>query len=207
MIASFFNLPYIGRFFNQLIGLLYDGVSRLKNYFNQGHGYIHVDILVLSQRYSAIEIERFITQTSNELQEVMDVQVVKGTLTIDHSAPFRARRPSCNLKGWWADLGKTGVYYDRKAAPYRKSWRQRRLLLVVVDDFADGFTGCALGPFTDYLHVTTLNSTLLRHELMHKCGLMHRKQQTNLMHPKCQGTDLTKFQRHMARSSSFIHYA
>lgn len=208
--VSFFNIPIIGRLCNQILGLLYDVLVRFfRLLFPLGKrdANVIVHFLVLHNVNESASLTKIteIVKSANTLLLPSNIQLQLGEVVYDSQAPDYAKKPSCNLFGWLHDLWRTGGYYDRKIGFKRTTFFSRSLCVVVVESFNDKFTGCGLGPFTDYLQITVRHHHCLAHEVLHKLGLMHVGDRQNIMHPACNGRALTARQSWFARLSSFLN--
>lgn len=208
--VSFFNIPIVGRFCNQILGLLFDVLVRfIRLLFPLGKrdANVIVHFLVLHSDKEVASPSKIadMVRTANALLLPSKIKLQLGEVLHDSHAPSCAQKPSCNLRGWLHDLWRTGSYYDAKIGPLRTSFFSRSLCVVVVESFNDKFTGCGLGPFTDYLQITAKHQHCLAHEVLHKLGLMHVRDRQNIMHPACNGRVLTARQSWFARLSSFVN--
>lgn len=211
--VSLFRIPIVGRLCNQILGLMYDVVVRLFRlltwfFLKRREKVVLVHFLIVNDKLHATDKSIFsslVAEANQMLSHGSDIQLDFGEVVYASNSRSGAAKPFCNFKGWLHDLWRAGAYYDQQMKTMRKGFRKRSLCVVVVEDFGDGFTGCGLGPFTDYLQITWNHRKCLAHEVMHKLGLLHVKDKRNLMHPKCNGNELSSFQSWFASQSSFVN--
>lgn len=210
--VNFFSIPIVGRLCNQFLGLMYDVFVRfyrlLTWFIKRKKKVVVVHFLIVNNKLQQTDKSIFsslIAEANHTLSHGSVIQLELGELVFASNIRSSAEKPFCNFKGWLHDLWRTGSYYDAQMYTMRKGFQKRSLCAVVVEDFGDGFTGCGLGPFTDYLQITWNHRKCLPHEVMHKLGLLHVKDKQNLMHPMCNGNKLSAFQSWFASQSSFVN--
>lgn len=150
---------------------------------------------------------------------------------IDEAPPTAALEPTCGGGAFTALFGAAGSFFRK-----HKQWSVSILSLgymapisvFIVRDFTDGHNGCSVGTLADFVLVdltgieptqgddvgnTTNPSTTPAHEVGHACGIQwmlgseHHSSVSNLMFSsKNRGTNLTKAQMAVVRSSRFVSY-
>lgn len=141
----------------------------------------------------------------------VEVQVLEIT-TVSTPAPTYALDVGCNEAAWGDDLWLAGSYFELTAieclegALGRVTGFSNPIVVFCVRSIPGTTAGCALGPVTDYLTIEGGNPVCLAHEIGHKVGLWHCCAGTNLANPTCGGTQLSVWQRSIARNSKYVTY-
>ena len=142
----------------------------------------------------------------------VDVVPADGALvaTASEPAPSRALDAPCSDSGLWrADLGPPGRYLRPLAVGGLGFLGRGAPITVFVVRDVVGKCGCSLGPFGDYVTIDLRGldvPRILAHELAHSCGLAHRAGEGNLMRPRGPGSEISRWQRAVLRSSRHVTY-
>lgn len=200
----------------------------------------HLELWVVIQRdrsgllISEADLAPVIAETERIFHARAKVRVHSHVLSLESAAPEYALDVPADAALFAGDLGELGSYYQGVITTHISSSNTSRLLRVgapivafVVRDVAGSRTGCAIGPFTDWLVIeaqqfrplepTKVLPNTLAHEVGHSCGLLHDGQiigdgdRTNLMFPNesadsIRGDNLSPFQRLIVRSSSHVTF-
>jgi hypothetical protein len=119
----------------------------------------------------------------------------------------------CDFGAWTDDILATGSNFELYANVYCFDGAWRRLVgwaspvvVFVVRDVKNK-RGCSLGPFSDYVTIEAQDPGCLAHELCHAVYPWgHHDDPVNLMHSRCNGTELREWQRILVRNSRHVTY-
>jgi hypothetical protein len=131
--------------------------------------------------------------------------------------PYDSTRPlarvGCNLAAALQDLGIPGMYFQYhtltnffETGPRRLTGYGSPITVFAVPDIVD-FGGCSLGWLTDYVTVQHNSLLTTAHELGHACGLGHREDTQNIMHPssgRLREVTMTSWQIAVIRASRHV---
>lgn len=221
----------VGWVLGQLAGLG-EGLAGLAGFLPTKH--LELWVVIQRNRDGALLTQEAAAPVIAEAERIFSarakVSVHSHVLTMGEVAPEYALRVSADAGLFADDLGKVGSYFQDLITTRIVSSNTERLLrigapivAVVVEDVEGSRTGCAIGPFVDWLVIeakqfaefdrTGIYPNTLAHEMGHSCGLLHDSSgdKTNLMFPSesktaIRGDNLSPFQRMIVRSSSHVTF-
>lgn len=133
-------------------------------------------------------------------------------VTAPHGAPTAALDSHCTDGAWSDDLGQAGTFYRSIMAKTSLGTflGYGAPVTVFFVRSISGKNGCSLGLLTDYVTVEAgavkRTRGLIGHEIAHACGLLHSKNQQNLMFPTGPGTIISRFQTAVFRNSRHVTF-
>ena len=218
----------VGWLIGQLVGLG-EGLAGLAGFLPTKH--LELWVVIQRNQAGALVTPSAVAPVIAEAERIFGarakVSVHSHVLTLDEVAPGYALRVSADAGLFASDLGEVGSYFQNLRTTRIASSNAERLLRIgapiiafVVEDVQGSRTGCAIGPFVDWLVIeakqfsqfgtTGVYPNTLAHEMGHSCSLHDGSgDQTNLMFPsESQGSirdNLSPFQRMIVRSSSHVH--
>lgn len=121
---------------------------------------------------------------------------------------------ACGVAAAGEDLWIPGVKFEYLAGIRMYYGNFRRLIgygapipiFVVRDSGSSSTLGCSLGPLADYVTIEGGNPICIAHEMGHACNLWHAGDSSNLMNSRCGGTQLSRWQVALLRSSRHVTY-
>lgn len=132
---------------------------------------------------------------------------------LPYTSTRRLSRVGCNLAAALEDLGIPGMYFQYHTLTNFFETGLRRITgygspitVFAVPDIV-GYGGCSLGWLTDYVTVQYNSLLTTAHELGHACGLGHRTDTQNLMHPssgRLREVTMTDWQIAVIRASRHV---
>jgi hypothetical protein len=136
-------------------------------------------------------------------------------ITIHEYPPSeKVLKVGCNKYAFGQDLWVTGTMYQFTALTKLFHTNFRRIIgygspvvVYIVEDIHE-FSGCSIGPLSDYVTIDSKGLVSIAHEVGHACTLFHENNdEDNLMHPKgSEKTKLTTKQIAMMRASRHITF-
>lgn len=154
-------------------------------------------------------------ETARILGRAVRVELVPvgwRVVTAPHGAPTAALDVHCTDGAWQDDLGAAGDFFRSlmaKTAAGTVVGYGAPVTVFIVRSIS-GKAGCSLGALTDYVTVVPSGAvkarSLIAHEIAHACGLFHREDEANLLHPSSPNFEITRWQAAVIRNSRHVTY-
>lgn len=155
-----------------------------------------------------VNVRPYSTGNKNEIENWAQI--------IPEEAPAAALKVHCDLGALWDEGGEAGEFFASHVAGWVGSFIPISLAfpvtVFIVDDVKDKL-GCAVPVLTDYCTVSAKSigekgSSVMAHEVAHRCNLWHVSQRENLLNPDRVGPPfwLQWWQRNLLRASRHVTY-